>query len=108
VLDTEWDADDGQAAGDTESEVKQCYLDATQKYPQNIHKDTQAPIVILTGSDFTPEGPECKSCHLQKLEPERDTYDGAAEKQPHDSIVDRYYKSAEQKPDFILHKTDLP
>jgi len=79
MLESERDADDGQAAGDTEAQMEQGDLDASEDYPDDVHDHSQTAGVIRPGDYFMTERPERQPRYLEQLHPERYADDGQAE-----------------------------
>ena len=98
MLESEWYADDGQAAGDTEAQMEQGDLDASEDYPDDVHDHNQTAGVIRTGDYFMTERPERQPCHLEKLQSEWNTDDGQAEQQSHNSVIETDQNASEQQP----------
>lgn len=88
MLQAERDAYDGDAAGDTEAQMEQGNLDASEDYPDDVHDHSQTAGVIRPGDYFMSERPESNSCHLEKLQSEWNTDDGQAEQQSDNGIVE--------------------
>lgn len=98
MLESEWYADDGQAAGDTEAQMEQGNLDASEDYPDDVHDHSQTAGVIRPGDYFMTERPERQPCHLEKLQSEWNTDDGQAEQQSHNSVIETDQNASEQQP----------
>ena len=80
MLDSERYSHDGQATEHSESYMEQRDLYSTAENPDDVHQNGQTASVIGIRMDIMSERPQCKTCHLEKLESKRNTDDADAEK----------------------------
>ena len=97
-LHSEWDSYDGDAADDSETDVKKGYLQTSEDDPDYVHENGETASVVGVGVYVTAERPEGEACHLEELESERDSYDGDAEKHAHQCIIKADHKSSCDQP----------
>jgi hypothetical protein len=57
MLDTEWYSDDGNAAERSESKMKHCNLNTSDKDPDHVHDNGKTAPVIRIRHDITAERP---------------------------------------------------
>ena len=98
MLESERDSYDGDAADDSETDVKKGYLQTSEDDPDYVHENGETASVVGVGVYVTAERPEGEACHLEELESERDSYDGDAEKHAHQCIIKADHKSSCDQP----------
>ena len=87
MLETERDADQGDAEEYSESCMQERDFYAAEDNPDDVHQNGKDTCVVGSGSYLMTERPKSKACNLEKLHTEWDTDNGNAEKQTHQSIV---------------------
>ena len=98
MLETERDADYGQAADDSEPYMQQGDFDAAEDDPDDVHCNGKTAGVVRSGGHFMSERPEGESCYLEQLQSEWNADDGDAEQKSHQGIIETYYEASQQKP----------
>ena len=101
MLETERNADDGDAADEAESEMGHGNLPPTEKNPKDIHKDVETSGSIVSFYDFSAERPQGESTEFPQLKAERDTDDGNAEEKAYQEISERNQESAQHEPENV-------
>ena len=76
MLSAKWNADNGNAKQNTESQVCKTDPNATQYDPKKIHDDTQASAGLRSRLNAFAERAEGEKTYLQRLNAERNTDDG--------------------------------
>ena len=104
MLDAEWDADDGDAECDSQTDMCKGDLDAAKHYPDDVHQDAQAAGVARARGDVMAERPECQSRHLEQLHSERYAYDGHAEQQTYQRVIKANEETSKNNPKYIAYE----
>ena len=101
MLDSERYSHDGQATEHSESYMEQRYLDSSAENPDDVHQNGQTASVIGIRLNIVSERPQCNTCHLEKLESERNTDDADAVKQSDECVIKADYKSSQEQPEYV-------
>ena len=95
------DADDGDAAQQTEDHVQDGDLPETEQDPDEVHRRGQAARLGGPEHQLMTEGPERVRAQFEELHAERDADDEHAHQQPYDIVDQRDDQSAEDQPKDI-------
>ena len=104
MLDSKRDAYDRDATEHSESYMEHRDLYSSAQDPDDIHQNGQTASVIGIRLNVVSKRPQCKTCHLEKLESERNTDDADAVKQPCDCVIKADYKSSQEQPKYVTQK----
>lgn len=90
--------DDGEAIGDARDEIARRHGEAGAKQPDDVGDERRSPAAALDG---LAKRRERERCHLERLAPERDSYDGNAEQTAHEKPINRSEDAAEEHSDDV-------
>ena len=110
MLDTEWDAYDGDTEQYSESDMSQGDGYSADKPPDYIHNEIEASVGCRTVKHLCPERHQCYTCEFQCLQSERNTDNCQHHRQARHHIFYSHEKSAKYNPDNIekqIHTIDI-
>jgi hypothetical protein len=101
MLDSERNADYGNAENGTDAHMKQSHLDSAEDYPDNVHSYIHTAGIIRSCLHFSSERTERQACDLHQLKSEWDTDDGNAVKNAKHEVTYADKDATEQHPKDI-------
>ena len=92
------------AEKDSQADMSNGDFDATEYYPDDVHQNRQTSGVAWTRGYLMSKRPKCKPCHLEQLHSERYAYDGQAEQQTHQCVIEADEETSKDNPKDIAYK----
>lgn len=85
-------------------QMRECYLDASEDYPQHIHNDLQASCGVGLGPHLATERPQGKHSQTHDLNSEGYAYNGQAQHQSAKQVAKRDEQTSKNYPDNVANK----